>query len=118
MNEMPDKLLAVDEPTPVTVHNENDRLPFLIVADHAGNLCRVRSVGLVFQRLNSSVTSPGISASLRSAAFWRTGSTPLWCSRITRAWSLTATACPDLRHRSRKSASLLQCLGTLAFRED
>jgi hypothetical protein len=52
MNEMPDKLLAVDEPTPVTVHNENDRLPFLIVADHAGNLCRVRSVGSVFRRLN------------------------------------------------------------------
>ena len=37
MNETPDKLLAADEPTPVTVHNENDRSPFLIVADHAGN---------------------------------------------------------------------------------
>ena len=37
MNEMPDSLLAADEPAPVTVHNENGRSPFLIVADHAGN---------------------------------------------------------------------------------
>ena len=37
MNEMPDSLLAADEPVPVTVHNENGRSPFLIVADHAGN---------------------------------------------------------------------------------
>ena len=37
MNEMPDILLAADEPAPVTVHNENGRSPFLIVADHAGN---------------------------------------------------------------------------------
>jgi predicted N-formylglutamate amidohydrolase len=37
MNETPDKLLAADEPAPVTVHNENGRSPFLIVADHAGN---------------------------------------------------------------------------------
>src|ERR1700746_1917151 len=37
MNEMPDSLLAVDEPAPVTVHNENGQSPFLIVADHAGN---------------------------------------------------------------------------------
>src|SRR4249919_3870580 len=37
MNEMPDSLLAADEPVPISVHNENDRSPFLIVADHAGN---------------------------------------------------------------------------------
>ena len=37
MNEMPDSLLAADEPAPVTVHNENGPSPFLIVADHAGN---------------------------------------------------------------------------------
>jgi predicted N-formylglutamate amidohydrolase len=37
MNEMPESLLAVDEPAPVTVHNANGRSPFLIVADHAGN---------------------------------------------------------------------------------
>jgi predicted N-formylglutamate amidohydrolase len=37
MNEMPDSLLAVDEPAPVTVYNENGRSPLLIVADHAGN---------------------------------------------------------------------------------
>ena len=37
MNEMPDSLLAADEPAPVTVHNEHGRSPFLIVADHAGN---------------------------------------------------------------------------------
>jgi predicted N-formylglutamate amidohydrolase len=38
MNEMPDNLLAADEPAPVTVFNENGRSPLLIVADHAGNL--------------------------------------------------------------------------------
>ena len=37
MNELPDSLLAADEPAPVTVHNENGPSPFLIVADHAGN---------------------------------------------------------------------------------
>ena len=37
MNGTPDKLLAADEPAPVTVHNENGLSPFLIVADHAGN---------------------------------------------------------------------------------
>jgi predicted N-formylglutamate amidohydrolase len=37
MNEMPESLLAPDEPAPVTVYNENGRSPFLIVADHAGN---------------------------------------------------------------------------------
>jgi predicted N-formylglutamate amidohydrolase len=37
MNEIPNSLLAVDEPAPVTVHNENGASPFLIVADHAGN---------------------------------------------------------------------------------
>ena len=29
--------ITVDEPAPVTVHNENGLSPFLIVADHAGN---------------------------------------------------------------------------------
>jgi len=37
MNDVPDNLLAADEPAPVTVHNENGSSPFLIVADHAGN---------------------------------------------------------------------------------
>lgn len=37
MNEIPNRLLAADEPTPVTVRNQNGRSPFLIVADHAGN---------------------------------------------------------------------------------
>jgi predicted N-formylglutamate amidohydrolase len=37
MNDMPDCLLAADEPAPVSVHHENGRTPFLIVADHAGN---------------------------------------------------------------------------------
>jgi predicted N-formylglutamate amidohydrolase len=37
MTEMPDSLLWIDEPAPVTVHNENGPSPFLIVADHAGN---------------------------------------------------------------------------------
>jgi predicted N-formylglutamate amidohydrolase len=36
MNEMPDRLLATDEPPPFTVDNENGTSPLLIVADHAG----------------------------------------------------------------------------------
>jgi predicted N-formylglutamate amidohydrolase len=38
MNPTQDPLLAQDEPPPVTLHNENGASPFLIVADHAGNL--------------------------------------------------------------------------------
>jgi predicted N-formylglutamate amidohydrolase len=37
MTEMPESLLAADEPAPVTVHNENGPSPLVIVADHAGN---------------------------------------------------------------------------------
>src|SRR6266568_7610146 len=37
MNDILDRLLAADEPAPVSVHNENGASPFLIVADHAGN---------------------------------------------------------------------------------
>jgi predicted N-formylglutamate amidohydrolase len=44
MNEMPDSLLAADEPAPVTVHNEDGLSPLLLVADHAGNLMP-RSLG-------------------------------------------------------------------------
>jgi predicted N-formylglutamate amidohydrolase len=44
MNETSDKLLAADEPAPVTVRNESCLSPFLIVADHAGNFVpRARS---------------------------------------------------------------------------
>jgi predicted N-formylglutamate amidohydrolase len=35
---VPERLLAADEPSPVAVRNENGAAPFLIVADHAGNL--------------------------------------------------------------------------------
>jgi predicted N-formylglutamate amidohydrolase len=38
MIETPPLLLAPDDPAPVTVRNENGASPFLIVADHAGNL--------------------------------------------------------------------------------
>ena len=38
MNEISDSLLAADELAPVTVHNENGLFPFLIVADHGGNV--------------------------------------------------------------------------------
>ena len=54
MNEMPDGLLAADEATPVTVHNENGRSPFLIVADHAGN-----SMPRALRRLGLSETERG-----------------------------------------------------------
>jgi predicted N-formylglutamate amidohydrolase len=35
---MPKKLLAADEPLPVLVRNAEGKSPFLLVADHAGNL--------------------------------------------------------------------------------
>jgi predicted N-formylglutamate amidohydrolase len=38
MSELTNKLLAVDEPRPVTVYNADAASPFLLVADHAGNL--------------------------------------------------------------------------------
>ena len=38
MSVLPKKLLAVDEPAPVSVYNEGGKSPFLLVADHAGNL--------------------------------------------------------------------------------
>jgi predicted N-formylglutamate amidohydrolase len=38
MNAPPAKLLAPDELAPVSVHNADGQSPFLLVADHAGNL--------------------------------------------------------------------------------
>ena len=38
MTEIPHRLLAPDEPAPVTVRNPAGASPFLIVADHGGNL--------------------------------------------------------------------------------
>jgi predicted N-formylglutamate amidohydrolase len=38
MGPMPKKLLAADEPSPVTVHNADGQSPFLLVADHAGKI--------------------------------------------------------------------------------
>lgn len=38
MNDLCQSLRAPDEPAPVTVDNENGGSPFLLVADHAGNL--------------------------------------------------------------------------------
>jgi predicted N-formylglutamate amidohydrolase len=38
MDRLPKKLLAADEPSPVTVHNADGKSPFLLVADHAGNV--------------------------------------------------------------------------------
>jgi predicted N-formylglutamate amidohydrolase len=35
---LPKKLLEVDEPGPVSVYKESGKSPFLLVADHAGNL--------------------------------------------------------------------------------
>jgi predicted N-formylglutamate amidohydrolase len=48
MNEMLQRLLAADEPAPVTVHNPSGASPFLIVADHAGNIMprALRSLGV------------------------------------------------------------------------
>ena len=38
MNELPKKLLAANEPAPVTVYNADGESPFVLVADHAGNI--------------------------------------------------------------------------------
>jgi predicted N-formylglutamate amidohydrolase len=38
MHALPKKLLAEDEPGPVSVHNAGGKSPFLLVADHAGRL--------------------------------------------------------------------------------
>ena len=44
MDKTSDRLLAADDPEPVTVCNENGGLPLVIVADHPGNsLPRSRS---------------------------------------------------------------------------
>lgn len=41
MNETPDTLVTADQPAPVTVPNEDGTSPLSIVADHAGNTCRL-----------------------------------------------------------------------------
>jgi predicted N-formylglutamate amidohydrolase len=48
MDDVPTRLLAPDEPQPVTLTNEGGMSPFIIVADHAGNYLprRLRSLGL------------------------------------------------------------------------
>ncbi|MGH7879576.1 MAG: N-formylglutamate amidohydrolase, partial [Candidatus Binataceae bacterium] len=38
MDDQTERLLAAGEPPPVTVHSEGGSSPFLIVADHAGNI--------------------------------------------------------------------------------
>lgn len=38
MNAISESLLAADEPAPVTLYNDGAASPFLLVADHAGNL--------------------------------------------------------------------------------
>jgi len=48
MRILPKGLLAADEPPPVTVHNAGGSSPFLLIADHAGNLIprSLRRLGL------------------------------------------------------------------------
>jgi len=46
MKETPQKLLAADEPAPVTVRNAGAASPFLLVADHAGNIIPRALAGL------------------------------------------------------------------------
>ena len=68
MNEMSDSLLAADEPAPVTVHNENGVSPFLIVADHGGNVIPRALRGLGVSERNAGATSPGTLVSTRVPA--------------------------------------------------
>jgi predicted N-formylglutamate amidohydrolase len=61
MNGMPDRVLAADQPAPVTVHNENGPSSFVIVADKASN-----SIPRALGRLGVpeiGAISPGTSAS-------------------------------------------------------
>jgi len=44
MDDVPTRLLAPDEPQPVTVTNAGGRSPLVVVADHAGN-CLPRRLG-------------------------------------------------------------------------
>jgi len=48
MDDVPTRLLALDEPRPVTVTNEGGSSPFVIVVDHAGKYLprRLRNLGL------------------------------------------------------------------------
>ena len=105
MNEMPDSLLAADEPVPVTVYNENGRSPFLIVADHAGN-----SIPRALGRLGvpESECERHIAWDIGIGAVCRiigTRSMPRWFSRTIRASSSTATARRVQKHRFRTPAS-------------
>jgi hypothetical protein len=83
MDKMPDRLLAVDDPQPVTVSNENGGSPFVIVADHAGNSLPHALGQLGIPQIELGATSPGTSASVRSAALWPMRSTPRWLRRTT-----------------------------------
>ena len=92
MNEMSDSLLAADEPAPVTVHNENGLSPFLIVADHGGNVIprSLRGLGVSeAERQRHIAWDIGIAAASRLVA---DALDATWCSRTIRASSSTATA--------------------------
>src|SRR5947209_700906 len=75
MNELPKKLLAADEPAPVLVCNADGESPFVLVADHAGNIMPRALRHWVLPRRNANGTSPWTSALPVSAGFWRTRST-------------------------------------------
>ena len=95
MNEMPDGLLAPDEPSPVTVRNEDGRVA---VPD------RRRSRGQFHPARARPARPPGerTGAAHRLghrhrrgvAASWRMRSMPRWCSRTIRGSSSIATARP------------------------
>ena len=48
MNELPKKLLAANEPAPVTVYNADGESSFVLMADHAGNImpCALGHLGI------------------------------------------------------------------------
>jgi predicted N-formylglutamate amidohydrolase len=68
MNELPKKLLAADEPAPVTVYNADGESPFVLVADHLGNIMP-RALGHL-----------GI-AEAESLFAWPVGSLAIHCDR-------------------------------------
>jgi len=105
MNEMPDSLLAADEPAPVTAYNENGRSPFLIVADHAGNSMprALRRLGVLETESKRHIAwDIGIAAACRLVA---DALDATLVQRTIRALSSTATARRARRLRPSKSAS-------------
>ena len=92
MNELPKKLLAANEPAPVSVYNEGGKSPFLLVADHAGNLIP-RALGRLGIAEGDCQRHIGWDIGIAGLGrVWQERSMRYSSSKTIRASSLTATA--------------------------